>query len=137
MESSSGSSSHSGSSPCVAIAPGVGQKALCVALLINSPGGMVGQSQMLHDYIAKLAKKNDKKVIAVGEDMMASGGYLIATAASRIYAPTMAAVGSIGVRQDGYDLTGNTSGKCSECGAPVVAAVAAVAAAAADRRGTA
>ncbi len=82
------------------------KKALCVALLINSPGGMVGQSQMLHDYIAKLAKKNDKKVIAVGEDMMASGGYLIATAASRIYAPTMAAVGSIGVRQDGYDLTG-------------------------------
>ncbi len=82
------------------------KKALCVALAINSPGGMVGQSQMLHDYILKLAKKNDKKVIAVGEDMMASGGYLIATAASRIYAPTMGAVGSIGVRQDGYDLTG-------------------------------
>ena len=82
------------------------KKALCVALAINSPGGAVGQSQMLHDYILKLAKKNDKKVIAVGEDMMASGGYLIATAASRIYAPTMGAVGSIGVRQDGYDLTG-------------------------------
>lgn len=81
-------------------------KARCVALIINSPGGMVGQSEMLHDEILKLAKKHDKKVIAVGEDLMASGGYMVAAAASRIYAPQMAAVGSIGVRQDGYDLSG-------------------------------
>jgi len=82
------------------------KKAACVALVVNSPGGTVGQSQMLHDRIRKLAKQNDKKVIAVGEDLVASGGYLVASSASRIYAPTMAAVGSIGVRLDGYDLTG-------------------------------
>lgn len=81
-------------------------KAACVALVINSPGGMVGQSQMLHERILKLAKKHNKKVVAIGEDMMASGGYMIAASASRIYAPTTAAVGSIGVRMDGYDLTG-------------------------------
>jgi protease-4 len=81
-------------------------KAKCVALAINSPGGMVGQSEMIYEQIRKLAKKNNKKVIAVGEDLMASGGYFIASAAERIYAPKMSAVGSVGVRQDSYDLTG-------------------------------
>lgn len=81
-------------------------KAKCVALVINSPGGMVGQSEMLHDRIQKLAKQNGKKVIAVGEDLMASGGYLVAVSAEKIFAPRMSAVGSVGVRQDGYDLTG-------------------------------
>lgn len=80
----------------------------CVALVINSPGGMVGQSQMLHDRIRALAERNHRKVIAVGEDMMASGGYMIASSAQWIAAPSTAAVGSIGVRQDGWDFTGVT-----------------------------
>lgn len=82
------------------------KQARCVALVINSPGGTVAQSEMLHDRVLKLAKQHDKKVVAVGEDLMASGGYLIAVSAEKIYAPRMSAVGSIGVRQDGYDLTG-------------------------------
>lgn len=81
-------------------------KAACVALDINSPGGMVGQSQLIHDTIRKLAARTHKKVIAVGEDMMASGAYMIASAADEIYAPTTGIVGSIGVIQSGYDLTG-------------------------------
>lgn len=80
--------------------------AKCVALVINSPGGMVGQSEMIYKQIRKLAKKHNKKVIAVGEDMMASGGYLIAASADKIFAPQMAALGSIGVRLDSVDLTG-------------------------------
>ncbi len=81
-------------------------RAGCVALAINSPGGMVGQSQMIHDTIKRLAAEHDRKVIAVGEDFMASGGYMVATAADRIYAPTTGLVGSIGVVQQGIDLTG-------------------------------
>jgi signal peptide peptidase SppA len=81
-------------------------KASCVALVINSPGGMVAQSQLIHDAITKLAKEKGKKVIAVAEDMMASGGYMIASAAQRIYAPQTAVVGSIGVISQGYDFTG-------------------------------
>lgn len=80
--------------------------ATCVALVINSPGGMVAQSQLIHDEVKKLAKLHNKKVIAVGEDYMASGGYLIASSAERIYAPTTGIVGSVGVIISGYDLTG-------------------------------
>lgn len=80
--------------------------AACVALAINSPGGMVAQSQLIHDTIKRLAEENGRKVIAVGEDYMASGGYMIATAADQIYAPSTGIVGSIGVVQSGVDLTG-------------------------------
>lgn len=78
----------------------------CVALEINSPGGMVAQSQMIHDLVKRLAREHGRKVIAIGEDYLASGGYMIAAAAERIYAPTTSIVGSIGVIQSGYDLTG-------------------------------
>lgn len=82
------------------------ENAACVVLLINSPGGTVTQSQLIHDKVLKLAAKHHKKVIAVAEDLMASGGYMIASAAERIYAPTTAMVGSIGVIRPGYDLSG-------------------------------
>jgi ClpP class serine protease len=81
-------------------------RARCVALAINSLGGMVAQSQLIHDTIQRLKQRYDRKVIAVGEDYMASGGYMVATAAERIYAPTTGIVGSIGVIQQGIDLSG-------------------------------
>ena len=44
-----------------------------------------------------VSKKNKKKVIVFAEDVMASGGYLIACAGDEIYANQSSIVGSIGV----------------------------------------
>ena len=62
------------------------KKALAVAISINSPGGSPVQSHLIHDFIRLQAKKNNKKVIIFAEDVVASGGYLIACAGDEIYA---------------------------------------------------
>jgi len=73
------------------------KKALAVAISINSPGGSPVQSHLIHDFIRHQAKKNKKKVIIFAEDVVASGGYLIACAGDEIYANQSSIVGSIGV----------------------------------------
>ncbi len=73
------------------------KKAKNIAISINSPGGSPVQSHLIHDYIRQLAKKNQKKVIVFAEDVVASGGYLIACAGDEIYANSSSIVGSIGV----------------------------------------
>jgi protease-4 len=50
-------------------------------------------------------QSTSKPVVAVIRDMGASGAYLIATAADRIYANRMSDVGSIGVTQDFLDTS--------------------------------
>ncbi len=73
------------------------KKAIAVAISINSPGGSPVQSHLIHDFIRYQAKKNKKKVIVFGEDVVASGGYLIACSGDEIYANQSSIVGSIGV----------------------------------------
>ena len=73
------------------------KKAVAVAISINSPGGSPVQSHLIHDFIRYQAKKNKKKVIVFAEDVMASGGYLIACSGDEIYANQSSIVGSIGV----------------------------------------
>jgi len=73
------------------------KKAIAVAISINSPGGSPVQSHLIHDFIRYQAKKNKKKVIVFAEDVMASGGYLIACSGDEIYANQSSIVGSIGV----------------------------------------
>jgi protease IV len=68
-----------------------------VILVINSPGGSVTPTEMIHRYITDFKKQTDKKVIAAIEQVGASGAYWIATAADEIYAQTDSIVGSIGV----------------------------------------
>lgn len=68
-----------------------------VVLLINSPGGSPVQSSIIHDKIVQLKKRYHKKVIVVAEDTLASGAYLVATAADRIYVNDDTLTGSIGV----------------------------------------
>lgn len=77
-----------------------------VVLLINSPGGTPVQSALIHDRIQELKKKHDKKVVAVGEDMMTSGAYMIAVAADEIVANRSTITGSIGVVSRGFGFTG-------------------------------
>lgn len=73
-----------------------------VVLLINSPGGSPVQASIIHDKILDLKEKYHKKVIVVGEDALASGSYLVATAADKIYVNKDTLTGSIGVVMGGF-----------------------------------
>ncbi|MGY2977515.1 protease IV [Thermostichus sp. OS-CIW-31] len=67
-----------------------------VLLRINSPGGAVGSSQELYRAVTALHEA-DKPVIAILENIAASGGYYVASAADKIYANPGTLTGSIGV----------------------------------------
>lgn len=70
-----------------------GAKAVIVA--IDSPGGTVVGSEQLYEGLRRLAEK--KPVVAVVNGLAASGGYVAALGADRIFAHRNAIVGSIGV----------------------------------------
>jgi len=78
-----------------------------VVLEINSPGGSPVQAQNIYDEIRRLRKKYPRiPIYAVVEDICASGGYYVAAAADRIYVTRSSIVGSVGVRMDGFGVTG-------------------------------
>ncbi|MDJ0893865.1 MAG: S49 family peptidase [Alphaproteobacteria bacterium] len=77
-----------------------------VALAVNSPGGSPVQSALLHDRIRQLAEEKEIPVYAFCEDVAASGGYWIASAADEIYADENSIVGSIGVISGSFGLKG-------------------------------
>ena len=67
-----------------------------VVIRINSPGGVVGPSQELHDALKRLRAAGKPVVASLGA-VAASGGYYAAVAADRIYASPGSLTGSIGV----------------------------------------
>jgi protease IV len=71
--------------------------AAAVVLHIDSPGGSPVQSQRVYAEIMRLREEGDKPVIAVIEDVGASGAYYMAAAADEIVAAPSSLVGSIGV----------------------------------------
>jgi protease IV len=73
-----------------------------VVLLIDSPGGSPVQASIIHDKIMALKQQYKKKVIVVGEDALASGSYLVATAADKIFVNKDTLTGSIGVIMEGF-----------------------------------
>lgn len=78
-----------------------------VVLRINSPGGSPVQAQTIYDEMRRLRKKYPKiPLYAVVEDLCASGGYYVAVGADRIFVSKSSIVGSIGVRMDGFGVTG-------------------------------
>ena len=74
-----------------------------VLLDINSPGGGVTDSDVIHGLIADFRTKTDKPVLALFGDMAASGGYYIASACDRILARPTSITGSIGVIMSSYN----------------------------------
>lgn len=72
-------------------------KPRAVALLINSPGGSPAQSSLIGARIRRLAEEKDIPVTAFVEDVAASGGYWLASAADEIVVDENSIVGSIGV----------------------------------------
>ncbi|MDR9393178.1 MAG: S49 family peptidase [Roseovarius sp.] len=73
-----------------------------VALLINSPGGSPVQSSLIAARIRRLADEKQIPVHAFVEDVAASGGYWLATAADDIWVDSNSIVGSIGVISAGF-----------------------------------
>lgn len=73
-----------------------------VVLVVNSPGGSPVQSALIGARIRQLAKKHNVPVLAFVEDVAASGGYWLASAADEIYANAASVVGSIGVISAGF-----------------------------------
>ena len=73
------------------------KNARAVVVAINSPGGSAVQSHLIHRRIRALADEKKMPVIAVVEDVAASGGYMIACAADEVVCDASSIVGSIGV----------------------------------------
>ncbi len=76
-----------------------------VALAINSPGGSPVQSSLIAGRIRQLAAEKNVPVFAFVEDVAASGGYWLATAADEIFVDGASIVGSIGVVSAGFGFT--------------------------------
>ena len=75
-----------------------------VVLSINSSGGSPVQSELIGKRIEQLSKQKNIPVIAVVEDMAASGGYWLACSASEIIVADNSLVGSLGVIFSGFGL---------------------------------
>lgn len=77
-----------------------------VVIEMNSPGGSPVHSGILYDAIrSKQQAYPAIPILVVVEDMAASGGYYIASAANEIYADKASLVGSIGVISSGFDAS--------------------------------
>jgi protease IV len=68
-----------------------------VVLEVNSPGGGVTASDVMHQSIVDFKEGTGKPVVVSMGDVAASGGYYISTAADRIVANETTLTGSLGV----------------------------------------
>jgi protease IV len=79
-------------------------KAVAVVLTIDSPGGTTEGSEVLYEELRRLAAK--KPVVAVVGTMAASGAYIAALGADRIFVRGNSIVGSIGVLMEFPNVSG-------------------------------
>ncbi len=78
-----------------------------VILRINSPGGTVTASEIIHDEVARFKAKTGKPVVTMMMDVTASGGYYAACATDRLFAYPTTITGSIGVIMQLFSLQGS------------------------------
>jgi protease-4 len=77
-----------------------------IVLAIDSPGGAVTASDLLHHAVAEFRRTQRIPVAASFGDVAASGAYYLAVAAERIFSHATTVTGSIGVLFARLDLTG-------------------------------
>jgi len=80
-----------------------------LVLRINSPGGGVTASDLMHRRLAQFKSHKKVPVIAVIEDVGASGAYYIASGADAIVVAPTSITGSIGVIVQMFSLSGTMS----------------------------
>ncbi len=73
------------------------KKIRAVVLKVNSPGGTVTASDILHHELVRYKTENGVTIVAVMMDVAASGGYYIALPADHIVAHPTSLTGSVGV----------------------------------------
>ncbi|MDS9467032.1 S49 family peptidase [Paracoccus sp. MBLB3053] len=81
------------------------RKPVAVALALNSPGGSPVQSSLIGARIRRLSEEHEVPVHAFVEDVAASGGYWLASAADYIWADESSVLGSIGVISAGFGFS--------------------------------
>jgi len=77
-----------------------------VVLRINSPGGEVTASDMIHREILRFKETTGKPVVAALMGLAASGGYYVAAASDRIVVAPTSVTGSIGVVMQFVNIEG-------------------------------
>ncbi len=85
-------------------AAGEDERARALVVIIDSPGGTYIGGETLYLALRKVAEK--KPVVAVMRGVAASGGYMTALGADRIFARDGTITGSIGVIMQTADVTG-------------------------------
>lgn len=101
-----------------------------VLLEIDSPGGGITASDIIYNQIIKFKTETQKKVVVYMQDVAASGGYYISSAADAIIAHPTTITGSIGVIMplinvaeliNRYGIRDNSiaSGNLKEIGSPL------------------
>jgi protease-4 len=82
------------------------ERVRAVVLRINSPGGTITASDILHHELTRFKARRKVPVVAAILDVGASGGYYVALAADRIVAHPTTVTGSIGVLMLTVDARG-------------------------------
>jgi protease-4 len=77
-----------------------------VILEVNSPGGGVTASDLIHHSIVKFREESGKPVVVYMKDLAASGGYYISAPCDYIVANPTTLTGSIGVIIQGFNFHG-------------------------------
>ncbi len=75
-----------------------------ILLKIECPGGAAGSSQAIFNELVNLKEQYGKPVVALVENISASGGYYITCAADHIVAAPSAIIGSIGTYISNFQL---------------------------------
>ena len=66
-------------------------------MVVNSPGGLPVQSQIIANKLKEYAIKHNLKMYTFARDVAASGGYMVLCAGDHVVADKSSLVGSIGV----------------------------------------
>lgn len=77
-----------------------------ILLYVDSPGGTVYESEELYDKLMDYKESTGNPIWCYMSHYAASGGYMTAVTADKIYANQNTTTGSIGVIMSGYDMTG-------------------------------
>lgn len=72
-------------------------RAVALAVVVNSPGGLPVQSQIINEKIKNYSLKHNLKLYTFARDVAASGGYMILCGGDHVVADRTSIVGSIGV----------------------------------------
>jgi signal peptide peptidase SppA len=73
------------------------ERAQALAVLVNSPGGLVAPCHSMTEMLRNFTKKHNLPLYAFSDCMALSGGYFIVSAGNKVYADKTSWVGSIGV----------------------------------------